>query len=226
RRLAMARDLELLQQSIEIRFATTTIRFHDLEHRADVVLHIEAAKDRRFLRQITDAEPRPLVHRQMGHLVAIELDVTPVSLDEPRDHVERGSLTGAIWSQQADRLAATHVEADAVDHPASPVGLFEFMRGEVAPGRLRTGCLSLWARPTWRRFLGARSRHRPAQGRQVDLLPTAVARFSSRLGGAAVSEQREDVEHASVLKARHSPQPTEVEVKPPIGMGQAVLSTC
>src|SRR5262249_7538355 len=106
----------------------------------------------------------------------------------------------------AHRLAAAHVKADAVDHPASAVGLFEFMGGQIAPGRLRAGRLSLWARPIWRGFLGARRRHRPAQRRQVNLLPAAVTRFSSRLGAAAVSKQREDIEHAFALKAPDSPQ--------------------
>jgi len=76
------------------------------------------------------------------------------------------------------------------------------MCSEIASGRLRPGRVSPWARRTWRRLLGARSRHRPTQRRQVDVLPAAVARFSSSSGGAAMSKQREDVEHASALKAR------------------------
>ena len=81
------------------------------------------------------------------------------------------------------------------------------MCSEIASGRLRPGRVSPWARRTWRRLLGARSGHRPTQRRQVDVLPAAVARFSSSSGGAAVSKQREDVEHASALKARDPPNP-------------------
>ena len=40
--------------------------FDDLEHRADILLDGEAAKDRGFLRQIADAEPRALIHRQLA----------------------------------------------------------------------------------------------------------------------------------------------------------------
>ena len=46
----MAGDLELLQQRIEIRLAAPAVRLHHFEDRADIVFHVEAAKDRRFLR--------------------------------------------------------------------------------------------------------------------------------------------------------------------------------
>src|SRR5262249_7646741 len=98
-RLAMARDLELIQQRIEISFAATAVRLHDLENRADILFHIEAAKDRRFLRQIADAEPRPLVHGKVSDLVAVEFDVPAISLDQAGNHVEGRGLPGAVGSQ-------------------------------------------------------------------------------------------------------------------------------
>src|SRR5262249_20153510 len=100
-----------------------------------------------------------------------------------------------------DRVAAAHVEAHAVDHAPSSVALFELVPGQIAARGLLPDGFS--ARP-WTarsRFLGTGSRHRPAQACQADVLPAAVARFASRSRRATVSKQRENVEHASALKA-------------------------
>ena len=90
------------------RLARVAIRLVDLEHGANVVLDVEAAKDRRLLRQIADAEARALIHRQTGDVVAVEFDLALVGLHQPGDHVEDGRLAGAVRAEQADRLAAPH----------------------------------------------------------------------------------------------------------------------
>ena len=149
----------------------------------------------------------------MGDVVAIELDLAALGLDQAGNHVERRGLAGAVRPQQTDRLAAPHVEADAVDHPPSAVGLFEVVRGQVAPHGLlprrrrygllpRRGRLRARARPGGggSDLLAAGERHRPTQRGQADILPAAVARSSSGLRRAAMSEQREDVDQASALE--------------------------
>ena len=83
RRLAQARDVEFLEQRFQHRLARLAVGLGDLEHRADVVLDIEAAEDRGFLRQIADAEPRPLEHRQPGDVVAVEFDLPLSGLTRP-----------------------------------------------------------------------------------------------------------------------------------------------
>ena len=95
----MTRDLEFVQQRIEIGLAATAVRLHNLENRADIVFHIEPAKDRCFLRQIADAEPRALIHRKVSDLVSVEFDMAAISLDQPGNHVERRGLTGTVGSQ-------------------------------------------------------------------------------------------------------------------------------
>ena len=57
--------------------------FDDFEHRADILFDREAAKDRGFLRQIADAEPGALIHRQLGDVVAVELDAPRSALIRP-----------------------------------------------------------------------------------------------------------------------------------------------
>ena len=87
----------------------------DFEHGADVVLDVEAAEDRGLLRQIADAEPRALVHRQRRHVMAVERDDALVGLHQAGDHVEHRGLAGAVGAEQADRLALAHRPAT---HPA------------------------------------------------------------------------------------------------------------
>ena len=65
RRLPQMRDVELLEQRVEVLLAPPAVRLDDLQHGADVVLHRQAAEDRRLLRQVADAEAGALVHRQM-----------------------------------------------------------------------------------------------------------------------------------------------------------------
>ena len=64
RRLAQARDVELLEQRVELALALLAARLDDLEHGADVLLDVQAAEDRGLLRQVADAEARAAVHRQ------------------------------------------------------------------------------------------------------------------------------------------------------------------
>jgi hypothetical protein len=54
-----------------------------LQHRADVLLDREAAEDRGLLRQVADAEAGAAVHRQLGDVVAVEVDHAAVGLIRP-----------------------------------------------------------------------------------------------------------------------------------------------
>src|SRR5262245_13543463 len=129
-RLAHARDVEFLEQGIELALALAAIRLDHFEHRADVVLDVETAEDRGLLRQIADAEPRALVHRQTRDVVAFELDAATVGLDEPGDHVEHRGLAGAVRAEESYCLAAAHVEACALDYLAAPEGFLDPMHGK------------------------------------------------------------------------------------------------
>ena len=107
-----------------------TVGFVDLEHRAYVVLDVEFAEDRGFLRQIADSEPRSLKHRQPGDVMAVQFDFALVGFDEAGDHVEDGRLAGPIWPQQTDRLAPSHRKADVLHHHSAAIALAEAMHRE------------------------------------------------------------------------------------------------
>ena len=132
RRAAQARDVELLQEQFQHRFARRPVGLVDLQHRADVVLDIEAAEDRRFLRQVADAEPRPLEHGQAGDVVAVQLDRALVRFDEADDHVEDGRLAGAVRPQEADRFAAPDRNADVLHHHSAAIAFAEAVHSEHA----------------------------------------------------------------------------------------------
>ena len=123
----------------ELRLALLPGGFDDFEHRADILLDGEAAEDRGFLRQITDAEPRALIHRQFRDVVAVELDRAAIRLDQAGDHVEHGGLAGAVRAQQADGFATAHIDADAAHDLARAETFFHAMHSQEArpPQQLR-----------------------------------------------------------------------------------------
>src|SRR5437763_14575417 len=105
------RDVELLQQGIEIGLAATPVGLNHFQYGADIVLDVETAEDRCFLRQVADPEPSALVHRKSRDVVAVELDLSAIGLDQSGDHVEDGGLAGAIRSEQADGFPSPHMDA-------------------------------------------------------------------------------------------------------------------
>ena len=70
--------------------------------------------------------------------MAVELDAPGVRLDQPGDHVEHGGLAGAVGAEQADRLAAPHIDADAAHHLALAEALLDPMRRQVGVADLGT----------------------------------------------------------------------------------------
>src|SRR6185503_5828795 len=112
-RFAQPRDVEFIEQRVEFGLALLAAGLDHLEHGANILFDSEAAKDRGFLRQVADAEPRALIHRQLGHVMAVEFDGAAIGLDQSGDHVEHRGLAGAVRTQQADRLAAADIDADA-----------------------------------------------------------------------------------------------------------------
>ena len=93
------RDAELFEQGIELQLALGLVGLDRLEHGENVLLDGEPAKDGGLLRQIADAEPRAAIHRQLGHVAAVDADRAFVGGDQPGDHVEHGGLAGAVRPQ-------------------------------------------------------------------------------------------------------------------------------
>jgi lipopolysaccharide export system protein LptA len=74
-------------------------------------------------RQIAEPEDRPPVHRQLGDVLAVEEDAAAVRLHQAHDRIEAGRLAGAVRPEQADHLAAMHVERHVVKDRAPIIRL-------------------------------------------------------------------------------------------------------
>src|SRR5690606_15590011 len=76
-----------------------------------------------------------LIHRQRGHVIAVELDAAAVGGDQPGDHVEYRGLARPVRPEQSHRLAAAHVKRDVADHHSPAEAFLDAMRREIAlPG--------------------------------------------------------------------------------------------
>jgi hypothetical protein len=80
-----------------------------LQHRAHVLGHVELAKDRRLLRQVTQAQARAAVDGHVLDRPAVDGDVAGAGAHQAHDHVERGGLAGAVGAEQTDHLALATV---------------------------------------------------------------------------------------------------------------------
>ena len=123
RRIPEVGNGELIEQLTQLDFALLPGALGQLQHGANVFLDREAAEDRALLRQITNPEPGPPIHGQMGDLRAVEADPAAVGGNEARDHVEHGRLAGAIGSQKSHSFTAPDGERDIAHHRPPLVGL-------------------------------------------------------------------------------------------------------
>ncbi len=126
--LAQVRDVQVLQQLVEPRLDLAGPEALQLEHRPHVLLHGEAAEHRVLLRQVGDPQARAAVDRQVGELVAVEVDRARVHRHQAHDHVEAGRLAGAVGAEQADHLAARDLERHVLHHRAGLVALAQALR--------------------------------------------------------------------------------------------------
>ena len=107
-------DGKLAQQSVNLGAARGDIAIDHLEHGHDVLLDRHAAKDRGFLWQIADTAARPIIHRLLGDIGAIQINGSGIGTHQAGDHIETGGLAGAIGPQKTDRFAPTHADRDVL----------------------------------------------------------------------------------------------------------------
>ena len=108
----------------------------DLEHGADIVLDVQAAEDRRLLRQVADARAARAGTSAAGDVLAVEQHLPGVGGDQAGDDVEAGGLAGAVRPEQADGLAAVQPQRDVAQHRAAAIVLGQTPGREGgSPGR-------------------------------------------------------------------------------------------
>ncbi|MCY1534372.1 hypothetical protein D9M68_697420 [compost metagenome] len=122
-------DLELLQQGFHLlvdlgRRQRPSIRPRlQFQHRADVLLHRQAAEDGGVLGQVRQPHPRALVDGHRGNDGAVDLDAAGIRRHQADDHVETGGLAGAVGAEQADDFAADHGQGHVLHHGPAVIGL-------------------------------------------------------------------------------------------------------
>ena len=103
-----------------------------------VVQHGHRPEQLDVLEGASDPAPDDPVHGRLQQALTGELDLALVRRVEPRDHVERGRLAGAVRPDQPDDLAFLDVERDPVegDDPAEPASDIPQREQGHRPGEL------------------------------------------------------------------------------------------
>ena len=181
-------DRELAQQLVEHLVALLRVGHGDLEDRPDVVGDGHAAEHRGLLRQVADAELGAAVHRQPGHVLAVDGDRAGIGRHQPGDGVEAGGLAGAVRPEQRRDLAAPQRQRHVAQHRPLAVAL-----GEVADLQARAplghaqvgprGSLARAATAAGMKIVCTRPSSCPVPAVEVDAEPLA------RQGVAALGQQ-------------------------------------
>src|SRR5690606_5414998 len=82
---------------------------------AHVLPDREVGEDASVLEGPDQTPPRELVGRRARHVLAAEHDSSTGRLEEPRDEVEGGGLTGAVGAHQAQHFALEDLEGEVAD---------------------------------------------------------------------------------------------------------------
>jgi hypothetical protein len=112
-----------------------------LQHGADVLLHIELAEDRGLLRQVRQPQARALVDGQVLHRPAVDGNRARIGAHQAHHHVERGGLARAVGPEQAHHLASVHRQVHVAHHLPRAVALLQPAGSQQAraPGCHRAG---------------------------------------------------------------------------------------
>jgi len=95
--------------------------FAGFENGENVLFHRELAENRRLLREVSDAQARPPMHRPAGDGLPVKLDQSFVGAHQTYQHVERRRLSSAVRPQQCDHFTRRNVNRNSVDHAALAV---------------------------------------------------------------------------------------------------------
>ena len=131
RRLAQVLDAQVLQQTRQALFdlylaqRLSGLVPLQLQHGAHILFHIEFAKDRCFLRQVTQAQARTAVDWHVSNRLLINRDVAGAGLHQTDNHVKRCGLAGPVRTQQANHFALAHRQRNVFDGLAAAIVLLQ-----------------------------------------------------------------------------------------------------
>jgi hypothetical protein len=123
---------ELLDQLGHFCFARARLAKTGFQNQSQVLLHRQSARHKRRLRQIGDAETRPVVKRHSGDIVIVQRDHAGVGHQHAGQHLEGGGFARAIGAQQTHDFAALKLQRDVFDHPPSGERFHQMLRRKHA----------------------------------------------------------------------------------------------
>src|SRR2546422_2964076 len=123
-----ARQIQFLQQIFQAHRPFLTAHPARLQDRQQVLLDGQLAENRRFLRQVAQAQARAPVHRQARNIAMVEFDRARIRPDEAHDHVEGGGLARAIGTEQTHYLAGGNSNRNTVDDTPLAVLFHQLLR--------------------------------------------------------------------------------------------------
>src|SRR4030095_7996250 len=85
-----------------------------LEHRQDLLVNREFAKERRLLRKIADSAPSPKKHRKPGDVVPVQKNMTAIRRGQSNDDIKRRRFAGAVGAKKPDHLSLSNPETDFI----------------------------------------------------------------------------------------------------------------
>ena len=129
--LAQVLDAQVLQQSrqalldLGLDQGLACLVALQLQHGTHILFHIEFAKNRGLLRQVTQPQARAAVDWHVGDRLAVDRDVTGTGLHQTDNHVKRCGLAGPVGTQQAHHFALAHRQRNVFDGLAATVELLQ-----------------------------------------------------------------------------------------------------
>jgi hypothetical protein len=88
----------------------------------EVLPHREFGEDATVLRHETDPGAGDAIGRPAGDVAGFEANAAGTWRCQAHHRTHRGGLADAVAAEQADALALLHLERDAEQHPAEPIG--------------------------------------------------------------------------------------------------------
>src|SRR5512139_3813651 len=110
------RDPQLMQKAVSPFLALKRRQIHGLQDSHEVLRNTEFPENRWFLRKIANSIPRPLVHRHLGDVCAVEKHPALIRLYKPDDHVEGRGLSRPVRTKQADNFSILNLDTYPLDN--------------------------------------------------------------------------------------------------------------
>ena len=90
---------EFGQQFFQHVFTLAFVINNNFKNRLNVFFDGQCAEDRSFLRQVANSHAGTAVHRQIGNVMSVNVDITVVRSNQPGNAIETGGFAGAVRPQ-------------------------------------------------------------------------------------------------------------------------------